>query len=146
MEKRIKFPEIEPQAIKAVYGLEEYLQTTSLSKNHKHLIKLRASQINGCAYCIEMHTKEMITAGEPIEKLTLLDAWRESSHFTREEKAILALTEEVTLIHRQGVSEKVYHDALDLLGKNYLAQLIMAIVTINAWNRVAVSTHWEFGK
>jgi len=144
MEQRLNVSQVEPQAYKAIYALEGYLQGTKISKSHRQLIKLRSSQINGCAYCIEMHTGESLKIGEPVERLTLLDAWRESSKFSAEEKAILALTEEVTLIHEHGVSDAVYKNAVEMFGENYVAQLIMAIITINSWNRISISTRMEF--
>ena len=143
MEKRINIDETEPQAYKAMYALEGYLANSQLSKSHKELIKIRASQINGCAFCIDMHTKDALKNGETQQRIFLLSAWREASIFCEEEKVILALTEEITLIHNKGLTDATYLRALDLFGKNYLAQMIMAVVTINAWNRIAVSTHLE---
>lgn len=143
MEKRINIDETEPQAYKAMYALEGYLASSQLSKSHKELIKIRTSQINGCAFCIDMHTKDALKNGETQQRIFLLSAWREANIFSEEEKVILALTEEITLIHHNGLSDGTYQKALDLFGKNYLAQMIMAVVTINAWNRIAVSTHLE---
>ncbi|MFC5410138.1 carboxymuconolactone decarboxylase family protein [Larkinella bovis] len=145
MAKRINIQTTEPQAYKAMFSLEGYLQTSQITKAHKNLIKIRASQINGCAFCIDMHTKEARKAGETEQRIYLLNAWKETSLFTEEEKIILALTEQVTLIHQNGVSDSVYQRAEETFGKNYLAQLIMAIVTINAWNRIAISTQQEPG-
>jgi len=138
METRINILQTEPEAYKAMFGLEKYLGGSSLNPSHKELIKIRASQINGCAYCINMHTKDARKAGETEQRIYLLNAWRETSLFTEEEKAILALTEEITLIQNQ-VSEKVYQNAAKFFDANYLAQLIMMIVTINAWNRIAIT-------
>ena len=146
MEKRINIQTVEPQAYKAMYGLEGYLQTAQLTKTHKHLIKIRASQINGCAFCIDMHTKEALKDGETTQRIFLLNAWKETDLFTEEEQVILALTEEITLIHQGGVTDNIYQKAEKLFDSHYLAQIIMAIVTINAWNRIAVSTHLELGK
>ncbi|MGV3559903.1 carboxymuconolactone decarboxylase family protein [Larkinella arboricola] len=146
MEMRINVQVVEPQAYKAMLGLEGYLQTAQLTKMHKHLIKIRASQINGCAFCIDMHTKEALKDGETTQRIFLLNAWRETDLFTEEEKAILALTEEITLIHQAGVPDSVYQQAEKLFDSHYLAQIIMAIVTINAWNRIAISTRLEVGK
>ena len=143
MEKRINIDETEPQAYKAMYALEGYLASSQLSKSHKELIKIRTSQINGCAFCIDMHTKDALKNGETQQRIFLLSAWREANLFSEEEKVILALTEEITLIHNNGLSDVTYQKALGLFGKNYLAQMIMAVVTINAWNRIAVSTHLE---
>ena len=146
MEKRINISEIEPQAIKAMYALEGYLATTQLSNTHKELIKIRASQINGCAFCIDMHTKDALKYGETNQRIFLLNAWRETNLFTEEEKVILAITEEVTLIHNRGLSDETYQKAEQFFDKNTIAQLIMAVVVINAWNRIAISAKLEPAK
>lgn len=146
MEKRVNISETEPQAYKAMSALERYLATTGLSKTHKELVKIRASQINGCAFCIDMHTKDALNNGETTQRIFLLNAWHETDLFTDEEKVILKMTEEVTLIHRQGLSEETYRKAEQLFDKNYISQIIMAVVTINAWNRIAISTRMEPAK
>lgn len=146
MEKRINISEIEPQAIKAMYALEGYLATTQLSNTHKELIKIRASQINGCAFCIDMHTKDALKYGETNQRIFLLNAWRETNLFTEEEKVILAITEEVTLIHNRGLSDEIYQKAEQFFDKNVIAQLIMVVVAINAWNRIAISAQLEPAK
>lgn len=140
MEKRLNINETEPQAYKAMYGLEGYLKTTQLNKTHLELVKIRASQINGCAFCIDMHTKDALKNGETTQRIFLLNAWRETELFTEEEKAVLAITEEVTLIHNHGLSDETYKKAEQLFNRNYIAQLIVAVATINAWNRIAIST------
>lgn len=141
MEKRINFAATEPEAIKALMGLEKYLGTTQLSHTHKELIKMRASQINGCAYCLDMHARDARKYGETEQRLYVLSAWRETDLFTEEECAILALTEEMTLLHQHGVSDETYARAAKLFDANQLAQIMMAIIAINAWNRVGVTTH-----
>ncbi len=146
MEKRVNIQESQPQAWKAMYGLAGYLQTSQLSKTHIGLISIRASQINGCAFCIDMHTKDAMKLGETTQRIFLLNAWKETDLYTEEEKAILALTDEVTLIHQGGVTEETYQQAEKLFGQSYVAQLIMMIVTINAWNRIAISTKLQPGK
>lgn len=140
MEKRVNILETQPQASRAMYALEGYLAATQVNKTHKELIKMRASQINHCAFCIDMHTKDALKNGETAQRIFLLNAWRETSLFTEEEKAVLAITEEVTLIHQQGLSEITYKNAQLFFDDNYIAQLIMVAVTINAWNRISVST------
>lgn len=140
MENRIDIQQIEPNAYKAMFALENYLQSTRLSKTHIELIKIRASQINGCAFCINMHTSDALKQGETAQRIFLLNAWQETELFTEEEKIILAITEEVTLIDRNGLSDKTYQQAEKLFDGNYIAQIIMAVVTINAWNRIAIST------
>ncbi|MCZ7666760.1 MAG: carboxymuconolactone decarboxylase family protein [Chloroflexi bacterium] len=141
MEKRIDINELEPGAYKAVLGLEKYLGETALDATLKELIKIRASQINGCAYCIQMHAEDALKQGETNQRIFALSAWRESPLFTETERAVLALTEEVTLISVSGLSAETYEAALSLLGERTLAQAIMQIVTINVWNRLAVATH-----
>lgn len=129
-----------------MYALEGYLAGTGLGKIQKYLVKIRASQINGCAFCIDMHTREALQHGETQQRLFLLSAWRETDLFSEEEKVLLALTEEVTLIHKHGLTSETYQKAEKFFDKELIAQLIMAIVTINAWNRIAISTHMLPGK
>lgn len=138
--------ETEPQALKAMYALEGYVGSTNISKTLKELIKIRASQINGCAYCIDMHTKDALKNGETTQRIFLLNAWNETSLFTEEEKVVLAMTEEITLISQQGLSEETYEAAQQFFDKNTIAQIVLAIVTINAWNRIAISGQLEPGE
>src|SRR5690606_5669909 len=140
MKNRIDIQALEPKAYEPMLALENYLRTSQLSKTHLELIKIRASQINGCAFCINMHTADAIKQGETAQRIFLLNAWRETEHFTIEERIILAITEEITLISQDGLSESTYQQAEKLFDKNYIAQIIMAVVTINAWNRIANST------
>jgi AhpD family alkylhydroperoxidase len=141
MEKRLNINETEPHAFKAMYALEGYLASTRLTKTQKDLIKIRASQINRCAYCIDMHTKDALKNGETAQRIFLLDAWRETEIFTKEEEVLLAITEEVTLIQNHGLSDETYKKAEQLFDRNFIAQIIMAVVNINAWNRIAISTN-----
>lgn len=140
MENRIDIQQVEPKAYQAMYALESYLQQAALSKTHLELIKLRASQINGCAFCINMHSADALKQGETAQRIFLLNAWRETELFTEEERTILAMTEEITLIQQHGLSNETYQQAEKLFTANYIAQIIMAISTINAWNRIAIST------
>lgn len=140
MEQRIDIQKLEPNAYKVMFSLEDYLQNTQLSRTHLELIKIRASQINGCAFCINMHTSDALKQGETEQRIFLLNAWKETELFTEEEKVVLAITEEVTLISQNGLSDKTYQQAEKLFNGNYIAQIIMAVVTINAWNRIAIST------
>jgi len=140
---RVNINETEPQAFKAMYALENYLGTIQLTQIQKELIKIRASQINGCAFCIDMHTKDALKYGETTQRIFLLNAWHETQLFTEEEKAILAITEEITLISNKGLSNETYKKAEQFFDKNQIAQIIMAVVTINAWNRIAISTQLE---
>jgi len=140
MEKRIDIQQLEPDAFKAMFALENYLHNSGLSKTHFYLIKIRASQINGCAFCINMHTSDALKQGETAQRIFLLNAWKETGLFTEEEKTILAITEEVTLISQNGLSDGTYRQAEQLFNGNQIAQIIMAVVTINAWNRIVIST------
>jgi AhpD family alkylhydroperoxidase len=143
MEKRLNLEELQPKAYKAMLGLEAYLHAGDLNKTHINLIKIRASQINGCAYCLDMHTKESLKSGETQQRLFVLSVWKETDLFTEEEKVVLALTEDITLIHQHGVLTDTYKKAIDIFGENYVAQIIMAVIAINGWNRIAVSTHLQ---
>jgi AhpD family alkylhydroperoxidase len=139
MSTRIRIDKAEPAGYKAILGLENFIESTPLTKIHKDLIKIRASQINGCAFCIDMHTKEARKAGETEQRIYALNAWRDTPFFTEEEQAILALTEEVTLISKH-VSDETYERAAKVLDEKYLAQVILSIITINAWNRIGITT------
>ena len=141
MDTRIDISELEPKAYQAMFGLEKYLSSVELDSTLKELIKIRASQINGCAYCIQMHTEQARKQGETEQRIYALSAWKESPLFTNQERAVLALTDEITLISNHGLSKETYDTALELLSENGLAQSIMQIVTINAWNRMAISTN-----
>lgn len=141
MQQRVNIHATEPKAINSVFALENYVNACGLPKQLIHLIKVRASQINGCAFCINMHNREALKDGETHKRLFLLNAWKESDVFTDKEQAVLKLTEEITLIHKDGVLNKTYSDLLTHFPESQIAQIIMAIATINVWNRVAISTH-----
>lgn len=139
METRLNILQTQPEAYKAMMGLEKYIATTSLTPIHKELIKIRASQINGCAFCINMHTRDARKMGETEQRIYLLNAWRETTLYSEEEQAILAMTEEVTLIQNH-LSNATYDNARKLFDEKYIAEIIMMITTINAWNRIAIAT------
>jgi len=139
MEDRINIQKVEPAAYQAMFGLEKYLSTSKLDPILLELIKMRTSQINGCAFCLNMHSADARKRGETEQRLYVLPAWRETKLFTEKEQAVLALTEEVTLISNH-VSDATYNKAASLFDANELAQIIMAIVTINAWNRIAITS------
>lgn len=141
MKSRLNIQKLEPKAYEAMYGLENYLANSELDKLHLELIKIKASQINGCAFCINLHTKDAMKLGETNQRIFLLNAWRETTLFTEEERVILAMTEEITNISQHGLSEETYQKALTLFSENYIAIIIIAITTINAWNRIAISSH-----
>lgn len=143
MKARMNIAELEPNGYKRVLTLENYIQASDLDKTHLELIKIRASQINGCAFCINMHTKDAMAHGETAQRIFLLNAWRETNIFTPEERTILAMTEEVTKIHEAGLTEDTYQAAKTLFNENYIAQIILAIATINVWNRIAITSHTQ---
>lgn len=145
MSNRIRINKTEPAAYKAMLALSQS-SATVLDKKHAELIKIRASQINGCAYCLNMHTVDARKYGETEQRIYTLSAWRDTSFFDEKEQAILALTEEITEISKGGVSTKTYNKAASLFDEHYLSQIIMSIVTINAWNRIAISTHMVPGE
>jgi len=139
MKPRIVIPTVAPEAYEALVNLEKYNATTSVTPIQKELIKIRASQINGCAFCLNMHTADARKYGETEKRIYLISAWREADVFTEEEKAILALTEQITMITNH-VSDDVYQNAARLFDDKYLAEIIMIIISINSWNRLAIAT------
>lgn len=141
MTERIDIAKEIPAAYQAMHGLEKFLGTTSISKELKELIKIRASQINGCAYCINMHTKDARALGETEQRIYALSAWRDTRYFTDAERAALALTESITLLTKEHVPDNVYEEAARHFDSKQVGEIIMAIVTINAWNRIAISTN-----
>ncbi|HTN35473.1 MAG TPA: carboxymuconolactone decarboxylase family protein [Arachidicoccus sp.] len=139
MQTRINIEKLEPAGYNAILGLEKFIESTPLTRKHKDLIKIRSSQVNGCAFCINMHTRDARKAGETEQRIYALNAWRETPFFSEDERAILALTEEVTLISNH-VKDETYAEAAKVLDPSYLAQVILAIITINAWNRIGIAT------
>lgn len=139
MEQRVNIAETFPDAYKGMYALVKSLSNLKITPIQKELIKIRASQINQCAFCLNMHTRDALKFGETPQRIFLLNAWRETDLFSPEEKAMLALTEEVTLISQHGVSDATYQQAAQFFSAEQIAHIIMSIVLINAWNRIAVS-------
>ena len=139
MQPRLDFMKTAPGAYKAMAGLEIYVRNSGLEPPLLHLIKLRASQINGCAFCIDMHSKDARAEGESEQRLYALDAWRETSFYTDRERAALAWTEAVTLIREGHVPDEVYEQARTQFRDEELVNLSLAIVAINAWNRLSVA-------
>lgn len=141
MEKRVQINTAEPKAYKALGELMKYVKTCDLDPVHTELINIRASQINGCAFCLDMHTRDALKQGEKDQRIFVLSAWRETDFFSEEEQVILRMTEEITLISQQGLSSETYQKAAALFDEHYISKIIMAIVTINTLNRIAISTH-----
>ena len=118
MTKRLDLKQQQPEAYNIMLSFEQYLNKIDLTKAHKNLIKIRASQLNGCSYCMDMHTKEARAAGEMEQRLYVLSVWRDTPFFSEEEQAILAVAEEVTFIH-QRLSDATYERAVKILGEKY---------------------------
>lgn len=144
MEQRLNIYETQPEAFNGMFALEKFLTEGPLNKKQISLIKMRASQINGCAYCLEMHSKEALKAGECPERLHILTAWKDSNQFTNDEKVLLRMTEEITNIQESGLTDETYQMATELFDTASLVSIIMAIATINSWNRIAISTRLAF--
>jgi AhpD family alkylhydroperoxidase len=145
MQSRFNGAALAPGGYHAMLGLEKYLGSASIEKKLLHLVKLRASQINGCAYCIDMHWKDLREAGESEQRLYGLDAWRESPYYTDRERAALAWTEALTLITQGHVPDDVYDSVRSQLNERELADLTVAVATINAWNRLAIASRTPAG-
>jgi AhpD family alkylhydroperoxidase len=139
MQERLKYTEIAPDGYRAMAGLENYVRSSGLELSLLELAKLRASQINGCAYCIDMHTKDARARGETEQRLYALSAWHETPFFSDRERAALAWTEAVTRVSEKHVPDNVYEQARKHFGEKELVDLTFAIVAINAWNRLAIS-------
>jgi AhpD family alkylhydroperoxidase len=140
MKTRFLMNKVNPAAYEAMLGLEKYVEGTGIPKPLRELIKIRASQINSCAFCIDMHTKEARSLGETEQRIYGLNAWRETPFYTPEERAVLALTEAVTLLADTHVPDDVYEEVRAFFDELQTAEIIMQIVVINAWNRIGVST------
>ncbi|HEV8504882.1 MAG TPA: carboxymuconolactone decarboxylase family protein [Chitinophagaceae bacterium] len=141
MTKRINFNDVQPGAYDAMDALDKFVNETSIDKLHREFIKIRASQINGCAYCVDSHSHDALKLGESLQKILLISAWREAKNiFSEEERLLFRMTEEITLIHQHGLSEEAYQRAIQLWGEEKTAQIIMVIITINAWNRIGVAS------
>jgi AhpD family alkylhydroperoxidase len=137
-EPRIDYHKISNETVRAMYALERQVDNCGLERPLLELVKLRASQINGCAYCIDMHTKDARAAGETEQRLYVLDAWREAPFYTDRERAALAWTEALTLISQTHAPDDVYEEVHRHFSERELVDLTMAIVTINGWNRLAI--------
>jgi AhpD family alkylhydroperoxidase len=146
MKERMSIKNAEPGIYRAMAAAENQIASFELDARLKELIKVRVSQINGCGYCINLHTKDALNLGESAQRLFALSAWWETPFFTEEESAVLKLAEQITHISIAGVSDDVYTTALNILGERKLAQVIFAIITINSWNRIAISTHMVAAK
>lgn len=134
--------EVDPEAYQPMFAMEKYIHAGSLGASLLALVKIRASQINGCAWCLDMHGREAREAGIDARRLDVLAGWREAPGiYSDRECAAIALTEEVTLIGKAGVSDVVWENVTAAFEQKEVVQLLMAIAAINTWNRLAISTH-----
>jgi AhpD family alkylhydroperoxidase len=140
MKARLNHRAVNPGAYQTMLQLEKFVNESGLDKKMIELIKIRASQINGCAFCMDMHTQDARKLGETEQRIYLLSVWKESAVYTEAERAVLALTEAVTVITANGVSEELYNQVREHFDENQYVALIMAINAINSWNRIAIST------
>jgi AhpD family alkylhydroperoxidase len=140
MQSRVNVAASSPQGYAAVLGVHKYLQANVEGRVYE-LIKLRASMQNGCAFCVDMHGTDMIGTGEDVRRVLALSAWRESSFFGDDERAVLALTDELTTLDDHGVRDETWAAAHAVLGDGGIADVVMAIGLINLFNRIAISTH-----
>jgi len=139
MEERLHYTKVSPGAYHALLGLEKYLHDCGLEVGLLHLIKLRTSQINGCAFCLDMHWKDLRAIGENEQRLYSLDAWEECPYYTERERAALAWTEAVTRVADTHVPDEVYERVRKHFTEKELADLTVAVATINAWNRLSIA-------
>jgi AhpD family alkylhydroperoxidase len=139
MTPRFNYAKAAPGAYQAMRGLEKYLHECGLEERLIHLIKLRASQMNGCAYCLDMHWKDLRALGEDEQRLYSLDAWRESPFYSERERAALEWTEALTLVAERHVPDRVYEAVRPHFSDKELSDLSLAIATINAWNRLSIA-------
>ena len=140
MTQRMDIDTVDPEVYKLLYDIDKFLAQTSLTPVQRELIKLRTAQINGCAYCIQMHSERLLKLGETDKRMRGMLAWSESPYYSDDERAMLALTDEITLIADKRVSDDTYNRAVERFGEKTVAHLILAISNSNTWNRVAITT------
>lgn len=145
MTQRIDYKTASPGAFQAMLGMENHARQCGLEHSLLELVKTRVSQINGCAHCLDMHTRDARVAGETEQRLYLLSAWRETSVYTPRERAALAWAEAVTLVAGQGIPDGVYEQAQEEFDARALVDLTLAVVAINGWNRLAIAFQTEVG-
>jgi AhpD family alkylhydroperoxidase len=145
MKSRIDFARISPQFLKPLFALGAQIEASGLEHSLLELVKMRASQINGCAYCLDMHSKDARAEGETEQRLYLLDAWRETPLYSERERAALAWTEAVTLVAEDHVPDEVYAEASGHFTEQELVALTLAIAAVNSWNRLNIAFRMEAG-
>jgi AhpD family alkylhydroperoxidase len=139
MQPRLDYARTAPDGLKAMLGLEQYARQSGLEPALLELVKMRASQINGCAFCLDMHSKDARAAGETEQRLYALNAWRETPFFSDRERAALAWAEAVTQVSETHVPDEIYETVRDHFTEKELVDLTISIVAINGWNRLAIS-------
>ena len=145
MTTRLSHPNVAPDAYHAMLALETYVRSAGLERNLLELVKLRASYLNGCAYCVDMHTKDARANGETEQRLYAVPVWRDTPFFTTRERAALEWTEAVTVLGRDGVPDDVFAIARGQFSEEELVRLTMAVIVINGWNRLSVAFRTEVG-
>lgn len=141
MSKRFIMGKVIPDAYKASLRLDSFTRSSDIPPIQRELINIRASQINGCAYCVDFHSKDARKHGETEQRIYLISVWREALNiFNDEEQLLLEMTEEITLIHKHGLSDRLYEKAISLWGERRTAQVMMAIININSYTRIGVGT------
>ncbi len=145
MSERLDYAKAAPGALQAMLGIETYVRNCGIEHSLLELVKMRASQINKCAYCLDMHSKDARAGGETEQRLYVLPAWREAPFYTDRERAALAWTEAVTLISKGEVPDELYNEARRHFSEKELVDLTLAIVGINGWNRFSIPFHTEAG-
>lgn len=145
MEKRINFREKGHGAIKAMYGLGSYLAKSSIEQSLLNLMYYRVSQINGCAYCLDMHSKDLRANGETEQRLYMMTAWREAPFYSDRERAAFAWAEVVTRVADGPVADEIYEEARNQFSEEELIELTLAVITINGWNRINIAFHTPAG-
>lgn len=138
MQQRLNYMNAAPKGVDALRKLQGYIDTCGLEHPLLELVKMRASQINGCAYCLDMHSKDARAAGETEQRLYLLSAWREAPFYTERERAALAWTEAVTCISDNPIEDELYEETRRSFNEKEIADLTLAVIAINAWNRLAI--------
>ncbi len=146
MQARLDYYAIAPEAAKIMVDFEKYLKSTNLDLTLLELVKTRASQINGCAFCLDMHTKDARSKGETEQRLYALNAWRETDFYTEKERAALALTEAITQISTNPISDELYNSVREHFNEKDFVDLVYAVNTINSWNRIAITMRAVPGK
>jgi len=137
---RVNIQQRQPQAYDAMFGLEKYLAKCNLDPSLQELVRVSASSINGCQYCLTMHSEAALKLGISKQKLAVIGTWQHSDLFSVQEQAALQLTESLTHVSDHGLPSAVYEQAAEVFDQDQVAQLIMLVATINAWNRIGVAS------